>query len=558
MTEDARIGVFTCSCGDEISSLLDIDELEKKIKSLPDVVFVQRLAHPCSKDGLRMIVKAIKKENLDRLVVAGCSYRIYALLFRSAFQEAGMEGYPFEMANIKDLCCSVHPERKKKVTAKAERIVRMAVAKLARSEPCGKVKVKIEPSVLVVGGGMSGMTAALTLANQDISVILIDKEKELGGLLRGVHKLYPSFSEASGLIKTKISEVKENSKIELLLECKLIRFNGRPGQYQVAIEGECGNKNLVVGAIVAATGAEVFEPAGLFGFGEKENVITQMGLEKLLSQDSVGDQKHVVMIQCVGARNECRAYCSRTCCMTAVKNSILLKQADPDLGVSILFRDLQTFGRLLERGILKASKMGVNFYRYQPQNEPEVKENTVTVSDELSGKKVDIPFDLLVLSTPLVPRDETRQQASMMNMTVDRDGFIPEAHLRLRPRRTVPSAIYPCGCAHWPATVPESMFQAYVAASKAAQFLQRKSIVADWAVPNIVEARCRDCSWCEEACPFGAISMKKTEAGGRAAYLDPVMCKTCGICVVTCPCGAIVPTEYTPEQVEAMVGASVE
>jgi len=550
---DVRIGTFICDCGDEISTLLDLKKLEKKVEAFPGVALVRRLRYPCSKDGLREIGDAIQAKTIDRVVVAGCSPRIYGPVFRSACEKAGLDGSMFEMVNIRDQCCRVHPGLREKATEKAERLVGMAVAKSVQSVPREKIEVKVSPSALVVGGGISGMTAALSLATKGVKVKLVERDKKLGGILNQLHKLSPSGVDSGEVLKSTGQKVRADENIQVFTSAEVTSVSGAAGDYRVHVIQKGKGLELGAGAIVVATGADVLKPEGMYDYDGK-SVITQLDLEGLLKEGKVND-KNVVMVQCVGARQPGREYCSRTCCMTAIKNSILLKECSPSIKVSLLFRDLQTFGRFLEKDILKARDMGVNFVRYQPPDIPQVNEGLVKVSDRLSGKDVEIPYDLLVLSTPLIPSSGAKELVEMIGVTADKDGFIPEEHVMLRPNRFVSGAVYPCGCTHWPATVSESIYQAYLAAAKAGQFLLKESITADCAVPGVVEERCRACGWCEEACEFGAIEMKEIEGGQRVARISPVTCKGCDLCVVTCPCGAIVPTAYTTKQIEAMVEA---
>jgi heterodisulfide reductase subunit A len=328
---------------------------------------------------------------------------------------------------------------------------------------------------------------------------------------------------------------------------------------------------IPAGAIVVATGAEEFKPKGLYAYGEDPRVITQLELEQLLTTDGIPEPlSSVVMIQCVGARSETTPYCGRTCCLTAIKNAMLLKTRDPSTEVYVLYRDIEVHGTHFEDYYTDARNLGIIFTRYTPDSPPEVMDGRLVVFDELLGAHLAIPYDLMVLSTPLVPRPGTRKLAQMLKVPVDEYGFFLEAHVKLRPLDFATDGIYLCGSAHWPAHLDEAIIQASGAAARVATILSKDQIHSSGAVAMADEYLCRGCKRCSDQCEFGAIEFVELEKerslfdqvgdrpGRTVARVNPVLCKGCGACAVVCPTAAMQASHFTSRQVTAMVQAAME
>jgi len=370
-----RIGVFVCHCGVNIGGVVNVPEVVEYAKTLPNVAYSEGNLYTCSSEGLSKMNEAIRNHQLNRVVVASCTPRTHEPLFRGACEEADLNKYLFHMANIREHCSWVHPKDPEKATQKAKDIIKMAVAKAALLEPQIEPEIEVQPSALVIGGGVSGMTAALSLANQEFNVHLVEKDKELGGKLRELYKLYPSDMPSSEILDWYVRSVRSNSNISVYTLSTVKRIEGFIGNFEIAINREGKEETLKIGTIVVATGADVFKPHGMYCYGGNKNVITQLELEKLMNERKLGEPKNILMIQCVGAREGKeggRNYCSRICCAIAVKNALQIKETLPDAEVSILYRDMQTYGKEFEEQYQKARENFVQFIRYDDAEPPEV------------------------------------------------------------------------------------------------------------------------------------------------------------------------------------------
>jgi heterodisulfide reductase subunit A len=466
-------------------------------------------------------------------------------------------------------------------TQKAADLIRMGVAKAALLQPLQEAELKVLPAAAVIGGGMAGMTAALSLARRGFTVTLVEREPELGGILRYLDKLYPTQADARELVLRRADEVLSHPHIEVLTSAELQEVKGYIGNYELNIRTNRGGMEfdlpIHAGAIIVATGAEEFKPQGIYLYGEDSRVITQQELETLLAQRSswspISNPQSAVptvaMILCVGARDEVHAYCGRSCCLTAMKNAMLLKERDPSTEVYVLYRDIEVHGTHFEDYYAQARDLGVIFTRYTPEDPPIVADGRLTVYDQLLGARLGIAYDLLVLSTPLVPRPGARALAKMLKVPVDEYGFFLEAHVKLRPLDFATDGVYLCGSAHWPAHLDEAISQAFGAAARAATILSKEQVRASGVVAQVDEYLCRGCERCTEVCEFGAIHLAELEGSGGVygqpgqatsrvvARVNPVMCKGCGACAVVCPTCAMQASHFTSEQVVAMVQAAL-
>jgi heterodisulfide reductase subunit A len=551
-----RIGVFVCHCGINIGAYVNVPDVVEYAKQLPNVVHAERNLFTCSEEGISAIKKGIKEYNLNRVLVASCTPRTHEPLFRAACEEAGLNKYLFEFVNIRDQCSWVHMREPQKATEKAKDLIRMGVAKARLLQPLEEIEMKVAPSALVIGGGVVGMEAALNLANQGFEVHLVEKERELGGTLRNVNKLFPTNQEAAKLVKPLVEQVKSHPKIKTHLSSKVKQVTGFIGNFDVYLDGKEEEK-FNVGTIVVAVGAEPLKPTGQYGYGKMSNVITQLELEERMKKgEPLGE--NVVMINCVGARVPERTYCSRICCMTAIKNASLIKEANPKAKVWILHRDLMTYGVDFENYYRKAMELGVRFIRYSLERPPEVvgdeKVEKIKVYHELWRKEIELPCDMLVLTTPLVPGKDNQDISKMLKVSLDEFGFFLEAHLKLRPVEFAMDGIYICGSARWPTDVTEGISQAYAAASKAAGPLRMGYVKAEAINAFVNEDECSGCGVCEVLCPFQAIELQ-TRDDKRVSHVNEAVCKGCGTCGAACPSGAISMHHFTDEQILAQVEA---
>jgi heterodisulfide reductase subunit A len=555
--EKPRIGVFVCHCGINIGAYVNVPEVVEYAKQLPNVVHAERNLFTCSEEGISAIKKGIKEHNLNRVIVASCTPRTHEPLFRSACEESGLNKYLFEFVNIRDQCSWVHMHEPEEATEKAKDLIRMGLAKARLLEPLEEMKMKVAPSALVIGGGIVGMEAALNLAEQGFDVHLVEKEPELGGRLRSIHKLFPMNQEAKKLIKPLVEQVKNHPKIKTHLSSKVKQVNGFIGNFNIKLDKNGKDNTFNVGTIIVAVGAQPLKPTGQYGYGEMSNVLTQLELEERMKKgESLG--QNIVMINCVGARVPERTYCSRICCMTAIKNASLIKESNPKAKVWILHRDLMTYGVDFENYYRKAMELGVRFVRYSLEKPPElIGDNTVEkikVHHELWGGNIELPCDMLVLTTPLVPAEDNQDISKMLKVPLDEFGFFLEAHLKLHPVEFAMDGIYICGSARWPTDVTEGISQAYAAASKASGPLRTGFVNAEAINALVNEDECSGCGVCEVLCPFQAIELQPRDAK-IVSYVNEVVCKGCGTCCAACPSGAITMHHFTDEQILAQIEA---
>jgi heterodisulfide reductase subunit A2 len=553
VAEEIRIGVFVCDCGSNIAGYLKVKELAEYSATLPNVVFVKENLYTCSESGINEIKAAIKQQNLNRVVVASCTPRTHEPLFRSSCEEAGLNPYLFEMVNIRDQCSWVHMQEKDDGTAKAKDLIRMGVAKAVLLEPQSPIESEMDPRAMVLGAGISGMTSALALANRGYQVVLVEKTPQVGGLLLSLDKLAPGNTDAADLISRLEKGVRSHENIRLLTSTTLDEVNGYIGNFKVSASSNGTKEEFGVGVIIVATGAKVLKPHGLFGYNG-ENVITQLELEERLKSDSF-KPGNVVMIQCAGARNEDRKYCSRICCMVAIKNAIEIKERNPSAGVRVLYRDIQAYGVENEALFQRAKEIGVLFIKYDPSNPPKVEQDSVMVYHHLLGRDLKIPQDLVVLSTPLVAGEDNETISKLMRISVDENKFFLEGHVKLKPLDFATDGIYLCGNAHYPASVREAISQALGAASRASIPLSKSVMTVEPIVSTLVnEDECRGCGLCAALCPYGALEIVRTEKG-RKVRVIPVACKGCGVCAATCYRHALSINSYTDQQVGEQIKA---
>jgi heterodisulfide reductase subunit A len=440
-------------------------------------------------------------------------------------------------------------------TKKAQDLIRMGVARALLLEPKEEIVADVLPTALVIGGGISGLTAASALGNRGFKVWLIEREEKLGGTLKNLYRLYPSQRLAQEVLEEKCQEVLHSPQITIYTGARVLNIKGYIGNYTIATEHQGEEKELQVGVILVATGTNVLVPEeGTYGYGHPQ-VITQLALEKRLQEDDLSGINRVVMIQCVGAMSLERVYCSKICCMTAIKNAILIKEQNPEAQVYILYRDIQAYGTTYEEYLRKAREMGIRFINYHPQSPPQVKETTVTVYHQLWGRELTIPADLIVLATPLIPQTGVEELSKMLKVPLDQDKFFLEAHVKLNPVDFATDGIYICGSAHWPTDTTESITQALAAAARASIHLTREYVKVEPIVSSLIDQElCRGCGMCAALCPYGAIEMRTTPHGEKAHMIE-VACKGCGVCGSTCYVQAIRMNHYTNDQIAAQIAA---
>jgi len=558
-SEDLRIGVFICHCGSNIAGSVDVPQVVESASKIPGVVHAERNLYTCSSEGIASIQEAIKEHRLNRVVVASCTPRTHEPLFMKTCEEAGLNKYLFEMANIREHCSWVHSHEPKKATEKAKEIVAMAVAKARYLKPQTEAEIEIEPSSLVIGGGVAGMTAAVSLAQQGFEVHLVEREAELGGMLTKLNKVFPGDRDAQEVLEEMKKTVASIDRINVLTSTTVKEVNGFIGNFDVRLLEDGGKeRELKVGTIVAATGADYFEPVSMYGYGEHSNVITQLQLEAELRSGKLGTPHSVVMIQCVGAREaEGRTYCSRICCTEALKNAMLVMERSPATEVYILYRDVQTYGEEYENYQWMARGKGVRFVRYLQDRPPDVEfkpggRASVKVYHALLGEEIEVDADLVVLSTPLIPAQGAKDLSQILKVPLDAHGFFLEAHVKLRPVDFATDGIYVCGTAHSPKDVAESVSQAYAAASRASIPMFKGKVKTPAITAVVDQDLCVGCRLCEDLCMFGAHAFED----GKSRVIE-ALCKGCGVCAAACPQHAIAMKHFQDRQIMAQIEAAL-
>jgi heterodisulfide reductase subunit A-like polyferredoxin len=554
--QESRIGVFVCNCGVNISSVVDVAEVEEYAKTLPNVAFATQNLFTCSQDSQDKIKEIISEHGLNRVVVAACSPKTHEPIFQDTMEGSGLNKYLFEMANIRNQDSWVHAQTKEQATAKAKDLVRMAVARAETLAPLEEKKIPVIQRGLVIGGGVAGMNAALGLADQGYDVVLVEKEKELGGLAKRLTATIEGANIGSYL-KDLIQKVTSQPKIQVLTHSLIVGFSGFKGNFTTELLVGPGmySRKIDHGVVILATGATEYRPKE-FLYGQDPRVMTQLELAERMEQDRLGEPQDVVMIQCIGSRNEENPNCSRICCQTAVKNALHLKELNPDMNVFVLYRDIRTYG-LLEDYYTEARKKGVLFFRFDPQDPPVAEPSDagiqVTFNDHILNRKLTVDADLLVLSAGMQAED-TEELSSILKLARTPEGYFMEAHVKLRPVDMATEGIFVCGTAHSPKLVSETISQAYAAAGRAITFLSQADLTLSAVTAKVSAEKCASCLICVRACPYG---VPKINADG-VSEIDEALCHGCGICCAECPAKAIQLSWYEDDQILCKVEALLE
>jgi len=558
--EDPRIGLFICNCGINIGAYVDIPSVVKYAKKLPYIAYAEENLYTCSEDTQLRIVEKIRENKLNRVIVASCTPRTHEALFQETIREAGLNPHLFEMANIRDQCSWVHMGDLKGATKKAKALIRMAVSKAALLEPIPTVELVINQKALVIGGGLAGMISALAIADQGFEVYLVEKEKELGGNLKNIYYTLEE-DDVQAYTKLLIEKVQKHQKIKVYKKAKLDKVEGYIGNYTSTLKNSTAKLTVNHGVIIVATGAKEFRP-NEYLYGKDSRVMTQLELEKKLAKGQDFGKKTIVMIQCVGSREEQRLYCSRICCTDAIKNALKIKKKHPDTEIFILYRDMRTYA-FRETYYEKAREKGVIFIRYDKELKPKVrkgkKELEIEVRETILNEMFRMRADYLVLSPAIVPRAGNAELAQKLKVPLNEDHFFLEAHVKLRPVDFATEGIFLAGMAHSPKSIVETIAQAYGAASRALTIISKDKCYIDVPIASINEDLCSSCGLCEKTCPYNAIEIaigKKKDKETKVFRIIEGACKGCGSCVAACPSGAIDQKGFKRDQISSMIHAA--
>ena len=539
--ERPRIGVFVCRCGINIAGVVDVPSVAEYAATLPYVEYATDNLYSCSQDTQETISQIVKEKNLNRVVVAACTPKTHEPLFQETLVNAGLNKYLFEMANIRNHNSWVHKNNPELATTKAMDLVRMAVSKVALLEPLKEAELQVNQSAMIVGGGISGMAAARSLARQGYETHIIEKNSQLGGQAQNLYHTAKG-EDIQDKLSNLIAEIQGHEKIQVHLNTEITDVDGFVGNFETRLSSNGSEEMLEHGVAILATGAAPLEP-NEYSYGRDPRIITALELDRKFMDEDASLQKidTAVFIQCVGSREPERMYCSRVCCTHSVDNALTLKRLNPDMNVFVLYRDLRTYG---EREYLyrEAREAGVIFIRYTLDNKPvvDLKDGKVLVNvvDHVIGRPVQIETDLLTLASAIIPNRDDKL-ANFFKVPVNNDGFFVERHAKLGPSEFATDGVFLCGLAHYPKPIDESIAQGQAAASRAVTLLARETISTSGTIAATDPSVCSQCGVCVSVCPYNAPSFTEEGPWAGRAQINAVLCKGCGLCVASCRSGAI-------------------
>ena len=571
MKTECKVGVYVCNCGTNIAKMVDCDAVSEYAKTQPGVVVCKAYKYMCSNPGQEMIVKDVQELKLDRVVVAACSPRMHEPTFRSAIEKGGLNPYFFEMANIREQCSWVH-ESREQATDKAKALTCAAIRRVQHHEPFEKQSVPMNPTTLVIGGGIAGLTAALELADAEQPVFLVEKDDHLGGNVARIDLTSPYLDSARDLLTERITHVTKHPKITVLLNSEVESISGYIGNFKADLKTAGGaSRQIEMGSIIVCTGFQEFDAskAARFGYGKLPNVVTSYDLEKMLRTGRVQTRdgrapKYVTIINCVGSRSEeFNRYCSRVCCMTALKYGNEIRSAVPNVRITNLYTDMNAFGKGCEDFYMRSAEKEAVFMMYDKHNPPTVsaagrKDDfglLVKVDEKLSGEEVEVPADLVVLMVGMQARDDSAKVARLVNISRDKDGWFIESHPKLDPVSTTTDGVFIAGACSSPKDIPETVAQARATTARILAKICQGMIWVEPVYAEIDENACSGCRMCNELCPYSAIEYDPVK---KRSHIISVMCKACGTCVAACPSGAIKARHFTDQQIFEQIEGVLE
>ncbi|MFC2133577.1 CoB--CoM heterodisulfide reductase iron-sulfur subunit A family protein [Bacteroidota bacterium] len=565
--EEPRIGVYVCWCGTNIAKMVDVEAVAEKIGKLPNVVIAQNYKYMCSDPGQDLIIKDIKEHKLNRIVVSACSPRIHELTFRKAIANAGLNPYMFEMANIREHVSWVHSD-KDEATQKAIDLVTASVHRIRFHEPLDSRSVEINPATLVMGGGLSGMSTALEIADAGKKVFLIEKSDKLGGQLNNMDLIHPHLYSAQQLLTPKVEKVMNHPNIGVFLESEVDEIFGYVGNFETKVKSKDGKEiELKFGNIVVATGLKPFDPSVIpnYGFTKLPNVVTSTEFEKMLKAGKIEtkegkEPKNVAIVHCVGSRNpEYHPYCSRTCCMTALKYSNQVRSALPDSNIFELYADMRAFGKDCEEFYAATSRKNIMFLMFDQKNDlPQIKkadaddtcDMIIEMNEKLSGESIEVPADLVVLMTGMEAHEDAKKVAHTVGVSMCGNAFFIEKHPKLDPVATTTDGVYIVGNCQSPKDIPDKISQAKAAAARIMATISQGTVEVETTTAVVNEDLCCGCQTCVQVCPYTAVSYNEEK---KVSVVNEVLCKGCGTCGSGCPTGAIRSRHFTDQQILSQI-----
>jgi heterodisulfide reductase subunit A len=564
--EEKRIGVYVCWCGTNIAKIVDVEAVAAKIAKLPNIVIAKDYKYMCSDPGQDMIVNDIKEHKLNRVVVAACSPRIHELTFRKALENAGLNQYMFEMANIREQVSWVHDNRED-ATIKALDLIKGAVNKVSFNEALDKRSVDINPATLIVGGGITGLSATLELADAGNKVYLVEKAGKLGGHVADIDLTFPGLSSAAEVLEPMIYKVNNHPEVEVFLNTTIDEVFGYVGNFESTIKSGGKKYEVKFGNVIVATGLTPFDPGKIssYNYEKLPDVITSLELEKMLKEGNVvkkdgSEPKKIAVIHCVGSRNtDYHEYCSRVCCLSALKFSNQLRSALPEANLFQIYADMRAFGKGCEELYTSTSRKDVMFLMYDQQEDlPRISkaedgagyEMSIEFYEKLSGEDIIVPADMVVLMVAMEAHEEAKEIAHAVGISLCGNEFYIERHPKLDPVATTTDGVYIAGSCQGPKDIPDSVSQAKATAARILASIARGTVEVEVTTAVVNEDVCCGCQTCIKVCPYTAISFDEEK---NVSIVNEVLCKGCGTCGSACPTGAIRARHFTDEQILSQI-----
>jgi len=570
--KEPKTGIFVCRCRGNISDVIDVKEVLEAVSENPSVVYSETHPDLCGLEGRQFIQEKIAEHGLNRVIIAACTPKLYEYHFREVVKEAGLNPYLLEIVNLREQCAWVHSEQKEEATEKAKALIKMTIAKLGLAEPIKREVISLAKSGLVVGGGIAGLTAALHLAKQGVEVHLLEKTDQLGGIARRAYFSWKG-ENVQAFLKKLIDEVVNHPCIHVYTGAEVLASSGKVGNFTTKFGTPSGIKEIKHGITILATGAQVYKPESYL-YGKHSRVMTLLDLQEKIAQASpeVLNSKNVVIIQCVGSRDEKRPYCSRVCCTQSLKNALMLKEKNPQANIYILYRDIRTYG-FREDLYREARAKGIVFLRYNLDEKPRLEmikrekgsgfkpQIRVRTKDPILDQELIIDADIVALAVAMTPTEDNKKLAKIFRLPVDDYGFFTETVKDLSAVDTPAEGVFICGLAHGPKFIDESIAQAMGAATRAVQILSKEQLELSPIVSQVIEENCDGCGYCVEPCPYNAISLIEYINQGvvkKIAEVNSSLCQGCGSCQATCPKNGICIPNYRLDQFSAMIDAVLE
>ena len=560
-----RIGVYICHCGGNISDYVDVSQLKDMMKKEEGVVVAKNVMFACADSNQKEMIRDIQDEKLDAIVVASCSPKLHLHTFRNVAERAGINAYNYTQVNIREQCSWAHSDTPAEASKKAAGLIRAGINKVINSEALENIEVSSTRAVVIIGGGISGMRAAIDLAKMGNQVYLIEKEKILGGHVAKWDDLYITGQKGKSIIEALAKEVKRLTNITVFTLATVEKVSGSIGNFIVDVKIGSEILNLKSGAILVTTGFESYIPKeGEFGYKNYPSVITLPDFRELIDQSRdtlvYNNRKvsSIAYIYCVGMRQAKgeNKYCSRVCCTTAIHSSLLLHEKFKNIKAYHLYRDIRTYGKqeiLYER----SSKNGDIFLKYDEKTAPIVEQTNgqllIKIKDELT-KRMDLELetDLVVLVTGMVPRSDSSEISGKLKIPVGNDKFFNEIHPKLRPVETVINGVFLGGSCQGPKNISEAVQSSLSAAVKINALTKNPTILLEPVIARINYDACVWCGKCAEVCEYDAIHPLEVY-GKVVASVNEAVCKGCGICTPICPVDAIDIAQYTNAEIEGMI-----